>query len=162
MPQLVGHPLDQQVSEANALQPGLAVRDRVEDCDLGIARIEDIPIVRKDTPNRVRHLHGHGNFHENQRFVRHFWLEIGEAPAVGRVKQSLRTKLGEHENLIIRQETMRVGKFPESGFGLTGKVARKFLEARSDLMLVLAGGLRQRSVAKESGKESASHLGLVQ
>ncbi|MDE0534480.1 MAG: hypothetical protein OXI01_23970 [Albidovulum sp.] len=89
-------------------------------------------------------------------------MEIGEAPAVGRVKQSLRTKLGEHENLIIRQETMRVGKFPESGFGLTGKVARKFLEARSDLMLVLAGGLRQRSVAKESGKESASHLGLVQ
>src|SRR3546814_3836026 len=79
----VGHPLDQKPAEADSDQASLRVGDGIEDRSVGIARLQHRGFRIEQRRDVVRHAVDQRHLDEDQRFVRHAWMEEGEAAAVG-------------------------------------------------------------------------------
>ena len=79
---LVGHPLDQEVAEADAGQTLLTVVDRIEDRRVGLLGVVRLGARVEQALHVARHAVHQRHLDEDQRLVGHARMEEGEAAAV--------------------------------------------------------------------------------
>ena len=81
--QRIDDPLDQEVAEADAGKPALAVRDRIEDRGIGRLRVADRRRLVEQRMDIARHARNQRDLDKDQRLVRHARVKKGKAAAVG-------------------------------------------------------------------------------